>query len=126
MFNRLEILTLPCEYIFSLMNFTVNNQEHLKLVPLYTVSTQGISISLIDKFPTSYFQKSAYYAGINIFNSLSSSLTSLINKKAQFKVVLKIYLITQFFYCVDEFVMNTITHDVCKGFLVFIYCKWVL
>jgi hypothetical protein len=28
LFKRLEILALPCEYIFSLMNFTVNNQEH--------------------------------------------------------------------------------------------------
>jgi hypothetical protein len=34
----------------------------------------------------SCFQKSAYYAGIKIFNSLPSSLKSLVNKKAQFKV----------------------------------------
>jgi hypothetical protein len=27
LFKRLEILPLPCEYIFSLMNFIVNNQE---------------------------------------------------------------------------------------------------
>jgi hypothetical protein len=27
LFKRLEILPLPCEYICSLMNFTVNNQE---------------------------------------------------------------------------------------------------
>jgi hypothetical protein len=26
LFKRLEILPLPCEYIFSLMNFIVNNQ----------------------------------------------------------------------------------------------------
>jgi hypothetical protein len=31
------------------------------------------------------FQKSAYYAGTNIFDSLSSSLTSLRNKTGQFK-----------------------------------------
>jgi hypothetical protein len=28
LFMSLEILTLPCEYIFTLMNFVVNNQEH--------------------------------------------------------------------------------------------------
>jgi hypothetical protein len=28
--KRLEILTLSCEHIFSLMNFTVNNQEHFR------------------------------------------------------------------------------------------------
>jgi hypothetical protein len=42
----------------------------------------------------SCFEKSAYYAGIKIFNSLPSNLTSLVNKKAQFKVTLKRYLIT--------------------------------
>jgi hypothetical protein len=30
LFMRLEILLLPCEYIFSLMNFVVNNQEHFQ------------------------------------------------------------------------------------------------
>jgi hypothetical protein len=30
LFMRLEILPLPCEYIFSLMNFAVNNQELLQ------------------------------------------------------------------------------------------------
>jgi hypothetical protein len=30
-----------------------------------------------------------HYAGIKIFNSLPSSLTSLVNKKAQFNVALK-------------------------------------
>jgi hypothetical protein len=28
LFRRLEILSLPCEYIFSLMNCIANNQEH--------------------------------------------------------------------------------------------------
>jgi predicted peroxiredoxin len=55
----------------------------------------------------SCFQKSAYYAGIKIFNSLPSSLTSLINKKAEFEVALKRYLITHSFYSVDEFLMFT-------------------
>jgi hypothetical protein len=28
--KRLEIFTLPCEYIFLLMNVIVNNQEHFQ------------------------------------------------------------------------------------------------
>jgi hypothetical protein len=28
LFKRVEILPLPCEYIFSVMNFIVDNQEH--------------------------------------------------------------------------------------------------
>jgi hypothetical protein len=30
LFMRLEILPLPCEYIFTLMNFVVNNEEHFQ------------------------------------------------------------------------------------------------
>jgi hypothetical protein len=53
----------------------------------------------------SCFQKSAFCTGNNIFNSLPSSLTNLVNKKSQFKVALKRYLNTHCFYCVDEFLM---------------------
>jgi hypothetical protein len=30
LFMRLEILPLPCEDIFTLMNFVVNNKEHFQ------------------------------------------------------------------------------------------------
>jgi hypothetical protein len=35
------------------------------------------------------FQKSAYYSGIKVFSNLPSSLKSLMNEKAQFKLALK-------------------------------------
>jgi hypothetical protein len=103
LFKRLEILPLPCEYIFSLMNFIVNNC--FRLIPLYTVLTQAISTNYINRLPISCFQKSAFCTGIKIFNSLPSSLTSLVNRKSQFKVALKRYLNTHSFYSVDEFLM---------------------
>jgi hypothetical protein len=30
LFKRLQILPLPCEYIFSLLNFIINNKEHFQ------------------------------------------------------------------------------------------------
>jgi hypothetical protein len=30
LFKRLQILPLACEYIFSLLNFIINNQEHFQ------------------------------------------------------------------------------------------------
>jgi hypothetical protein len=36
-------------------------------------------------------------------NSLPTSLTVLKNKKAKFKVALRVYLNKHYFYCVDEF-----------------------
>jgi hypothetical protein len=64
--------------------------------------------------------------GTKIVNSLPSSLTSLVNKKSQFKVALKMYLNTHSFYCVDEFLMfENNAWCIYKRFLVFIYYKWV-
>jgi hypothetical protein len=51
----------------------------------------------------SCFQKSAYYAGIKILNSLPSNVKILMNNKAQFKVELKRCLNTHCFHSVEEF-----------------------
>jgi hypothetical protein len=108
LFKRLEILTLPCDYIFPLLLFIVNNQENFQTnSTVHSVSTRYKNHHHRPIANLSCFQKSAYYAGINIFNSLPSSHTSLIHKKEQFKVALKRYLITHSFFSVDEFVMFT-------------------
>jgi hypothetical protein len=83
LFMRSEILPLPCESTFTLMSFVVNNHR-----PTASLSS---------------FQKRSYCAGIKIFNSLPSNLRSLMTKKIQFKVALKRYLNTHFFYYVEEF-----------------------
>jgi hypothetical protein len=69
-FKELEILAFLCEYIFTLMNFTVNNQEHfLTNCTIITVNTTNKNhfIGLVASL--SCPQKSAYYAGVRIFNS---------------------------------------------------------
>jgi hypothetical protein len=104
LFMRLEILPLPCEYIFTLLNFVVKNKNIFRQTQQYAVLTLKNKDHL--HRPTAnllYFQKSAYFAIIKIFNSLSSNLRSLINKKAQFKGELKRYLNTHSFYSVEEF-----------------------
>jgi IS1 family transposase len=98
LFKRLEILPLPCEYVFSLMNFTVNKQELFQTnSAVHSVNTRYKHQLHRPIANLSCFQKSAFYTGINIFNSLPSTLTSLVNKKSQFKVALKRYLNTHSF-----------------------------
>jgi hypothetical protein len=93
LFMRLEILPLPCEYIFTLMNFVVNNQEHFQTnSSIHSVNTRNRDHLHRPTTNLLRFQKSVYYAVIKIFNSLPSNLRSLMNKKAQFKVALKRYL----------------------------------
>jgi hypothetical protein len=91
-------------YIFSLVNFIVNNQEYFQNnSAIHSVNTRNKNQLYRPIANLSCFQKSAYYAGIKIFDSLPS----LVNKKARFKVALKRYLITHSFYSVDEFLMFT-------------------
>jgi hypothetical protein len=60
---------LLCEYIRSLMNFTLNNQEYLQTNPAtHSVNTRN-KLQLHRPTASSHFQKSAYYAGIKIFKS---------------------------------------------------------
>jgi hypothetical protein len=102
LFMRLEILPLPCEYIFTLMNFVVNNQEHFETnLVIHSVNTRNRDHLHRPTANLSCFEKSAYCAGIKIFNSLPSDLRSLMDKQTQCKVALKRYLNTHCFYSVE-------------------------
>jgi hypothetical protein len=104
LFKRLEILTLPCEYIFSLLNFITNNEEHFQnIANVYSVNTKYRHYLHKQTANLSCFQKSAYYAGIKIFSNLPCELRSRMNEKALFKTALKQYLHTHTF----TLLMNT-------------------
>jgi hypothetical protein len=83
---RLEILPLPYKYIFPLMNFVVNNQEIFETnSAIHIVNTRNRDHLHRQIANLSCFQKSAYCAGIKVFNSLPSNLRSLKNKKYTLK-----------------------------------------
>jgi hypothetical protein len=100
--------TFPCGYVLILMYccIVVNNQENFQTnSAVHGVNTRNRGHLHRPTANLSCFQKSAYYAGIKIFNSLPSNLRSLMNKQTQFKVALKRYLNTHLFYSVEEFLM---------------------
>jgi hypothetical protein len=71
LFKRLEILTLQCEYIFSLKIFIAKNQEMFPTNShIHTVNTRNNNQLHRPIANLSCFQPSAYYAGIKIFDSL--------------------------------------------------------
>jgi hypothetical protein len=106
-FKRLEILAFPCEYIFSLMNFIVNNKEHFQTnSAVHSVNTRNKNQLQTNCQPLKFSEKCIIMLASK-FSSLPSSLTSLVNKKAQFKAALKKYLSTQSLCSVDEFLMFT-------------------
>jgi hypothetical protein len=92
LFKGLEILTLPCENILSLINFITNNEHFQTNADVHNVDTRHKHYLHKTTANLSCFQKRAYYAGITIFNNLPSDLTSFMNEKAQFKIALKRFL----------------------------------
>jgi hypothetical protein len=94
-----------CEYMFTLMNFVVNDQELFQTnSAIHSVNTRNRDHLHRPTANLSCFQKIAYCAGIKTFNTVLSNLRSLMTKKAQFKVVLKRYLNTHSSYTVEEFI----------------------
>jgi IS1 family transposase len=107
LFKRLQILPLPCRYIFSLLNFIINNQEHFQTnSAVHSVNTRNKHHLHRSAANLTCFHKSTYNSDIKIFNNLRSSFKSLMNEKAKFKVALKRYLNTHTFYSVDEFLLS--------------------
>jgi hypothetical protein len=88
------------------MYFIVNNQKHFETNSVvHSVNKRNKHQLHKPMAKVSCFQKSTYYAGIRIVNSLLSSLISLLIKRAQFEVACERYLITCSFYTVDKFLM---------------------
>jgi hypothetical protein len=89
LFKRIEILILPCEYIFSLINFITNNEKHFQNNADVRVNTRHKHYLHKPPANLSCFQKSTCNVGIKIFNNLPPDLKSLMNEKAWFKIALK-------------------------------------
>jgi hypothetical protein len=106
LFNQLEILNVPCQYILSLMNFIINNQEIiLTNSSIHHINTRNKQNLHRPNANLSCFHKSTFYAGIKVFNSLPPSMKILKTDKAKFKAALIKCLHKQSFYSVDELFM---------------------
>jgi len=96
LFKQLEIVPVWHQYILSLINFIINNQEIFQ-TSICTHHLHRPNANLL------CFLKSTFYAGIKVFKSLPPSVTILKNDKAQFKATLRNYLYTHSLNSADEF-----------------------
>jgi len=67
LFKKLDILPDPCQYIFSLMNFFVDNQENFQTnSSVYNIVKRNKDHfhRPISNLPS--FQKGAFFCGVNI------------------------------------------------------------
>ena len=104
LFQRLEILPLYSQYIFSISIFVVKNKH------LFNTNNQ------IHSFHTRYktnlhqptanltkYQKGVYYSGVKIFNNLPKEIKDLTNQTTLFRNSLKRFLLLNCFYNRKEY-----------------------
>jgi hypothetical protein len=104
LFKKLDILPVPCQYIFSLMLFVVDNLGSFQTnVTVHGLNTRNKMQLHRPVTNLSCFQKGVSYAAVKIFNRLPSSISNLRNDKKQFKSALRRYLMTHCFYSINEF-----------------------
>jgi len=104
LFKKSEILPVSCQYIFSLINFILNNKENFQTnSSLHSINTTNKHHFHRQNVNLLCFERSTFYDGIRIFTSLPRCLTSPKQEKTQFKVAWGIYLNAHSFYSIYEF-----------------------
>ena len=106
LFEKLKVLTLTGEYIYSVMCYVVDNIDKFQT----NFSVHGRTTRNMNELhrPTNslkLFQKGAYYSAIQIYNKLPNNIKLLcIQRKSKpFKTSVKEFLITHTFYNLEEY-----------------------
>jgi hypothetical protein len=103
-FQKLEILTLPSQYILSLMRFLSPNLEIYK----FNSSDHGVNMryKLKSEKPSAkltMYQRGVCYSSIKICDKLLNNIAELASNKKYFILQLKKYVIDKAFYSPDEY-----------------------
>ena len=90
LFKQLQILLVPCQCIFSLMIFIINNQEHFETnSSIHNINKWNKQHLHVPNTNISCFKGSTFYTSIKMFNCLAPSVTILKNDKAKFNAALR-------------------------------------
>jgi hypothetical protein len=104
LFKKLKILPFQSQYIFSLLLFVVNNKEQFKFnSEIYSMNTRHNNNLHYPTCNLTVFQKGTYYFGIKAFNNLPSSIKNLAHDAEQFRTAVKIFLLLNSFYSLEEY-----------------------
>jgi len=84
-----EVLSLPSQYIFSLLMFMIRNRsQFLANSEIHHINTRQHANFHQPSVNVAKYQKGVYYLGVKVFNALPSDLKTEFNNPKKFKVVL--------------------------------------
>ena len=102
-FKQLQILTLPGQYVYSLLMFVNKSRECFYLILTFMV---GIRVNLNLRLPTTNLklvQKGVYHSAIKIFNHLPTEIKSLFEDPKHFKIEVRSFLLDHTLYSLDDY-----------------------
>ena len=104
LFKKLCVLPLQSQYILSLLMFVVKNKDLFKTnSDIHSFNTRFNHDLHIPIANLAVFQKGVRYSGIKVYNHLPLTLKELSHDIPKFKVALKRFLLTHFFYTLEEY-----------------------
>jgi len=104
LFKHLQILSLPSQYIFSLLVFVIKNRDFFQSnYEIHNLNTRYNRNLHLPSTNLTSVQKGVLFSGSKIYNHLLSNIKALSNDAKHFKSALKNYLIEHSFYSLDEF-----------------------
>lgn len=126
-------MLLQSQYTFSLLLFVFKNRDLLRSnSEIRNISTRYNSDLHLPTASLKVFQKAVFYSRIRIFNHFPSTIQDLLYDAKQFKLALKRFLLTNYFYCLEEHFDWKYIRDL--GYLwycillpsIILYFKWIL
>jgi len=104
LFKQLWILTLPSQYIFSILLFVITKKKLFQLnSQVHNIHTRYNDNLHLSSMGLTLVQKGVPYSGCKIYNHLPPQIKKILNNVALFKTRLKKFLLQYVFYSVDEY-----------------------
>jgi hypothetical protein len=98
LFKTLGILTMPSQYILSLMTFLVNKLEYFTFQSsIHEINTRRVQMQKPIANLT-YYQRGVYYASIKTFNALPVYIANPVTNRKYFINKLKAFLLDKSLY----------------------------
>jgi len=110
LFKQLQILTLPSQYIFSLLMFAAKNRDLVSSNnEIHDINTRFNYNLHLPTTNLTVVQKGVLFSGSRIYNYLPIHIKSLSTDFKQFKYKLKAFLFENSCYSLEEFYQITST-----------------
>jgi hypothetical protein len=102
-FNKMEIMTLYSQYIYSLILYTVNNIYLFNTNnEIHKYKTRSLNNFHLPAVNLTKCNKGAYISGIKVFNHLPQAIKMVTDERC-FKSALKRFLYNNYFYSRNEY-----------------------